>query len=626
MWILFLEPDGTVGAQQKISELEGGFSGSLDADRFGSSVASLGDLDGDGIGDLAVGAPENDECCGNGGEGAVWILFLRADGTVRHEQKIDADTGGFTGTLHVFDHFGTGLAPLGDLDGDGNPDLAVGAPGDDEGGANLQGAVYVLFLEPDGTVRAHTKNPARAAFGDPFLGDFGRSLAALGDLDGAGVIDLAAGHLWSDDGGVGWDANRGAVWLLFLRSDGSVRSELKISDTEGGFGGVLDDGDLFGGSLAATGDLDGDGVTELAVGSFADSDAGPFSGAVWMLFLVGPCWTIDVETEDDFATPLVNGQHIDTEFGRFVTLTGSGANAGLALFDSTVGGPNDPSQDPDLLVGTGNVLILQTENFPPDANDVFPRPNDDEDGGTITFGFEHTIEAVSMRLIDLDAGDGAAAIVLRDGAGEQRTYSVPSDWTGDLNLAQPGQGVLDLTTLAGQPGFGSSATAVQDVGFDPRGVIRIDVHLDGSGAVDDLLGCSTALPRAAFAVRTGSHGNPTILGTDSPPVLGTSWSAALDCSSIGDGIAIVVMRALPSSGEMTPYGELLVAGQILSRTTLAFAGGSSQMSWTIPYDPALLGLEVHVQGLCRGTLGPPRGKLCLVRGRLSNALDLVIGY
>ena len=145
---------------------------------------------------------------------------MRADGTVKSEQKISDTAGGFTGLLDDGDHFGNAIASLGDLDGDGVSDLAVGATGDDDGGTN-----------------------------------------------------------------------RGAVWILFMKADGTVLSEQKISDTVGGFTGVLDSeslfGDLFGSDVFSLGDLDGDGVIDLAVGEFRDDDGGTNRGAVWILFLNG---------------------------------------------------------------------------------------------------------------------------------------------------------------------------------------------------------------------------------------------------------------------------------------------------------------------------------------------------
>ena len=69
------------------------------------------------------------------------------------------------------------------------------------------------------------------------------------------VLDLAVGAILDDDGG----SDRGAVYILFLTTSGTVSSYQKISDTVGAFTGILDDGDRFGFSLAPMGDLNGDG-------------------------------------------------------------------------------------------------------------------------------------------------------------------------------------------------------------------------------------------------------------------------------------------------------------------------------------------------------------------------------
>ncbi|MCZ6734458.1 MAG: hypothetical protein O7C65_01550, partial [Planctomycetota bacterium] len=68
---------------------------------------------------------------------------------------------------------------------------------------------------------------------------------------------------------------------------GTVKSHQKISDMQGGFTGILDDVDLFGWAVASLGDLDGDGVGDLAVGARHDDNGGPNRGAVWVLFLDG---------------------------------------------------------------------------------------------------------------------------------------------------------------------------------------------------------------------------------------------------------------------------------------------------------------------------------------------------
>ena len=67
---------------------------------------------------------------------------------------------------------------------------------------------------------------------------------------------------------------RGAVWVLFLDTDGTVKSHQKISDTEGGFTGVLDYDDSFGTSVAVEVPERRDGVGDLAVGAPGDGDGG----------------------------------------------------------------------------------------------------------------------------------------------------------------------------------------------------------------------------------------------------------------------------------------------------------------------------------------------------------------
>jgi hypothetical protein len=292
VWILFLDSEGTVAGLQKVSAGLGDDSlGRLqDNDRFGSAVTSIGDLNGDRITDLAVGAPDDSD--GGTGKGAVWILFMNNDGSVQATQKISAERGELDVDLDTNDHFGSALAGMGDLAGDGTDVLAVGASGDDDGGLD-RGAVWMLFLNSDGRVRRAQKISQNDGKFDGTLGDgdqFGSALANIGDLDDDGINDLAVGAPFSDDGGT----DRGAVWLLFPNGIGEVRSQLKISSTEGNFDTDLNDGDRFGAAVAGIGDLNQDARIDLAVGAPGDNDGGTDRGAVWILFLE------QVDTESDF--------------------------------------------------------------------------------------------------------------------------------------------------------------------------------------------------------------------------------------------------------------------------------------------------------------------------------------
>ena len=193
--------DGTVGSQS-------GESLSLsDYANFGHSVAWLGDLDEDGHPDLAVGSTE--EYLGS--YGSVYILYLDASRRLRRYLRISQGMGGFdtqpplsvrSGENH--DRFGYSLATMPDLVGGGSIGLAVGATTDMfASDVHIEGTVFILSLNPDGTVRGA---PVRIEYGSAGFtptdlgrppGDgpdrFASSLALLPDIDGNGVPELVVG-------------------------------------------------------------------------------------------------------------------------------------------------------------------------------------------------------------------------------------------------------------------------------------------------------------------------------------------------------------------------------------------------------------------------------------------------
>lgn len=274
--------NGTVVTSQAIASNQGNLTGPLQSyDGFGRAIAVLGDLDGDGIDDIAVGAPGRSS--NSPTDGALWILFLNADGTVKAEQKIADNLGGFSGDLVGQESLGHGLAYLGDLDGDSRPELAVGAPGNtDASGLNPadSGAVYILSLNTDGTVHQQTLIRNNSGGLPPLTLDhgehFGYSVANAGDLNGDGRPELAVGS-W------GFNNSRGALYILFLNADGTVNTFQRISESEGNFNRILSTNDHFGCSVAAIDDINGDDIPDLAVGAYGTDDGGSFRGAVWFL-------------------------------------------------------------------------------------------------------------------------------------------------------------------------------------------------------------------------------------------------------------------------------------------------------------------------------------------------------
>jgi hypothetical protein len=329
-------PAGVLSSQ-KVSDTVGNFEGVLeDNDQFGSAIATIGDLEVDGVIDLAVGTPLDDD--GGTDRGAVWILFMNDDGTVDIAQKISDTEGTFLGVLEDSDQFGSAVAELGDLDGDGFLDIAVGAPMDDDGGTD-HGAVWILFLNADGTVRFTQKISETEGGFTGILEDndqFGGALANIGDLNNDGIPDIAVGARLDDDGG----GDRGAFWILFLTRNGTVLGVQKISDTDGDFEGTLLDGDYFGSSIAGIGDLDVDGIEDVAVGAIGDDDGGTDRGAVWIL-LMNIDGTVRLEQKlsavnGNFNGGLTDGNHFGSSVVGLGDFNGDGINdivAGADLDD-----------------------------------------------------------------------------------------------------------------------------------------------------------------------------------------------------------------------------------------------------------------------------------------------------
>ncbi len=274
VWILFLNADRTLKGSQKISQVRGNLQADLDrADGFGRSLTMLGDLDDDGVQDIAVGANRDDD--GDTNAGAVHILFLNADGTVKNEHKISATSGDDLARIPGNQHeFGAAVSGLGDVDGDGIVDLAIGARRGEY--------VLICFMNRDGTVRASTEISygvnGFTAPRPPSFGWFAMSTANIGDFDGDGINDLLIGTLTHR---VGPDRT-GALHMVLLENDGTVKDWAYYGpENVNPTNQYLTTFDEFSVALSSAGDVDGDGVTDLLVGGHRE-------GRIW-----GPSHTRD---------------------------------------------------------------------------------------------------------------------------------------------------------------------------------------------------------------------------------------------------------------------------------------------------------------------------------------------
>jgi hypothetical protein len=334
--VLFLDRDGTVRTHTQITPTDSVFGGRARPAQFEfGGIGGVGDLDGDGTPDLAWGAPYTD--WGRVEDaGAVWILHMNPDGTAKSARKITTGQGGFTGSLAEDDYFGMAIRPLGDVNADGHVDLGVL---DYEEHGTL-GRLWILFLDENAQVVGH-----RTVTGNDFmmlgqqLGHLGYNLDVLGDLDGDGIAEVVV-HSFGFDGS-------GGVAIGFLGSDGSLRKRVAIGNASGGLPFDSRRGE-FGWSLAWLGDLDGDGTGELAVGDHSHRGSGVHAGAVSVLSL-----DPDASRNGSGVNSLLLSQDSEPALGRrwSLKLHCSGRGGGLA----TVAGFDRPLDG--VLLRAGELLV-----------------------------------------------------------------------------------------------------------------------------------------------------------------------------------------------------------------------------------------------------------------------------
>jgi hypothetical protein len=203
-------------------------------DEFATALA-IGDFDADGIGDLAVGTPD-DSVNGAAGAGAVNVLYGSRRGLSSGDDQLwTEDTAGIKGRASIGEQFGAALVAA-DFSRNGADDLAIGAPGTQVGGHAAAGAVYVLYGNRghglgERAGQLYTQNSRGVNGGAERDDRFGAGLGA-GDFDHDGAFDLAVGVPFESIAGY---ADAGAANVLY-GSGGGVRANPDQMWTQAGHG------------------------------------------------------------------------------------------------------------------------------------------------------------------------------------------------------------------------------------------------------------------------------------------------------------------------------------------------------------------------------------------------------
>jgi len=309
---------------------------------IGWAVSGVGDVNGDGLDDVMIGGPMLDDDIDD--PGFAYVLYGQTSFTspVALDGLSAADGLVFSGEENN-DAFGASVAGIQNFAGDGAAGLLVGAPRENPG-LNLDDVGQAFFLTTNPTTEVTFSGPGEGS-------GFGLSVADAGDINGDSLGDAIIGAPAAlNDDGVD-SLSTGVTYVAFGRSD-TWPSAFDIDDLDGSNGFRLEgenNQDFSGTSARGIGDLNGDGLDDIAIGApLFDRDDQSDAGQVYIVFgtTAGYPATFDLGSLDGSQGFKISGEAVGDQFGVSVNGAGDFNNDGFADLIIGARGPDPVTDSP----------------------------------------------------------------------------------------------------------------------------------------------------------------------------------------------------------------------------------------------------------------------------------------